>query len=121
MNDLCSAYLSPLKKSKKDIVYDEVERQLSCLLDDKESMSVFISMINGSLDNIIDKMKKDLPSHKEQDFRFLALVVVGFDATTISSITGYSIGTVYTKKTRLKNEISRLDSSNKELYLTFFS
>lgn len=121
MNDLCSAYLSPLKKSKKDIVYDEVEKQLSCLADDKESMGIFISMINSSLNNIIDKMKADLPSHKDQDFRFLALVVVGFDATTISSITGYSIGTVYTKKNRLKNEISKLDSPNKEFFLTFFA
>ena len=46
-------------------------------------------------------------------------VIAGFDATTISNLTGYSVGTVYTKKNRLKGEISQLSSPYKGFYLEF--
>ena len=119
LNDLCAAYLSPIKKDRKDVLYDEAMRQLDVIVNDKESQNRFMSLVNGSLDNIIDKLRKDLPNHKEQDFRFLMYVIAGFDATTISNLTGYSVGTVYTKKNRLKVEISQLSSPYKSFYLDF--
>lgn len=119
LNDLCIAYLSPIKKDRKDVLYDEAMRQLSVIGNDKESQNKFMSMVNGSLDNIIDKLRRDLPSHKELDFRFLVYVIAGFDATTISNLTGYSVGTVYTKKNRLKSEISSLESEYRDFYLEF--
>lgn len=119
LNNLCAAYLSPIKKDRKDVLYDEAMRQLDVIVNDKESQNRFMSLVNGSLDNIIDKLRKDLPNHKEQDFRFLMYVIAGFDATTISNLTGYSVGTVYTKKNRLKVEISQLSSPYKNFYLDF--
>lgn len=119
LNDLCSAYLSPIKKDRRDVLYDEVMRQLDIIVNDKESQNKFMSMVNGSLDNIIDKLRLDLPGHKELDFRFLMYVIAGFDAKTISNLTGYSVGTVYTKKNRLKTEISRLSSNNRDFYLEY--
>lgn len=121
LNDLCIAYLSPIKKDRKDVLYDEAMRQLSVIVNDKESQNKFMSMVNGSLDNIIDKLRHDLPGHKEQDFRFLMYVIAGFDATTISNLTGYSVGTVYTKKNRLKGEISSLESEYRDFYLEFIN
>jgi hypothetical protein len=44
---------------------------------------------------------------------------VGFDAKTIANLTGYAVGTVYTKKNRLKAEISALDSPNRDFYLEY--
>ena len=119
LNDLCSAYLSPIKKARKDLLYDEAMRQLDMIVNDKASHEKFMSLVNVSLDNIIDKLRHDLPNRKEADFRFLTFVIVGFDALTISNLTGYSIGTVYTKKNRLKGEISRLSSPHKDFYLRF--
>ncbi len=62
-----------------------------------------------------------LRSHKEQDFRFLAFIIAGFDAATISHLTGYSVGSVYTKKNKLKKEIANLDSPYRDFYLQFFN
>lgn len=121
LNDLCIAYLSPIKKNRKDLLYDEAMRQLSVIVNDEKSQKEFMSMVNGSLDNIIDKLRCELPHHKESDFRFLMYVIAGFDATTISNLTGYSVGTVYTKKNRLKSEISALNSDYREFYLEFIS
>ena len=121
LNDLCSAYLSPIKKERKELLYDEAMRQLDIIINDKASEDKFMSLVNNSLDNIIDKLREDLPDHNERDFRFLTYIIVGFDATTVSSLTGYSVGTVYTKKNRLKSEISNLTTPHKELYLHFIT
>lgn len=119
LNELCAAYLSPTKKDRKDVLYDEVLRQLEMIVNDEDSQDRFMSMVNNSLDGIIDKLRKDLPGHKEQDFRFLMYLIIGFDATTISNLTGYSVGTVYTKKNRLKREIWGLSSPYRDFYLQF--
>lgn len=119
LNDLCSAYFSPVKKDKKEILYNEAMRQLDVIVGDTDSQDHFVNLVNTSIDGIIDKLRHDLPKHKEQDFRFLAFVIVGFDAATISNLTGLSVGSVYTKKNRIKNEISKLDSPDKDFYLPF--
>ena len=119
LNDLCAAYLSPIKKDRKEVLYDEAMRQLDIIINDRESQDKFMVMVNCSLDNIIDKLRMDLPNHKDQDFRFLMFIIVGFDATTIANLTGYSVGTVYTKKNRLKGEIANLSSPHKDFYLRY--
>lgn len=119
LNDLCAAYLSPIKKDRKDVLYDEAMRQLDIIINDKDSQEKFMSLVNNSLNSIMDKLRTDLPNHKELDFRFLMFIIVGFDATTISNLTGYSVGTVYTKKNRLKGTISGLSSPYKDFYLQF--
>lgn len=121
LNDLCAAYLSPIKKDRKEVLYNEAMHQLDIIISDTESQERFMTLVNDSLDNIIDKLRKDLPSRKEQDFRFLMFIIVGFDATTISNLTGYSVGSVYTKKNRLKNEISALSSPYRDFYLHFIA
>ena len=119
LNRLCAAYFSPIKKERKEIIYDEVLNQMDAIVNYTEKQDKFMSAVNDSLDNIIDKLREDLSGHKEQDFRFMAYVIAGFDATTISCLTGYSVGTVYTKKHRLKIEISNLTSQHRKLYLEF--
>ena len=121
LNDLCAAYFSPIKKDRKEVLYDEAMQQMEIIINDTTSQNKFMSMVNDSLDNIIDKLRQDLSGHKEQDFRFLMYVIVGFDATTISNLTGYSVGTVYTKKNRLRSEILSLSSEYRDFYLEYMS
>lgn len=119
LNDLCAAYLSPVKKDRKDKVYAAAMSQLDMIINDTDSHDKFMLQVNASLNGIMDKLRADLPNHDEHDFRFLAYVIVGFDAKTISSLTGYSVGTVYTKKNRLKKEISELKSVYRDYYMVF--
>lgn len=119
LNDLCAAYLSPVKKDKKDKLYEEALRQINIIANDEGSRNKFMTIVDKSLDNIIQKLREDLHGSKEEDFTFLMFVIVGFDAKTIASLTGYSVGTVYTKKTRLKHKISKLNSPNRAFYLDF--
>ena len=120
LNDLCTAYFSPSKKDRKDTLYTEAIRQLDIIINDRTNQDRFVAQVNDSLDGIIDKLRKDFPDHKEQAFHFLAFIIAGFDTATISHLTGYSVGTVYTKKNKLKKEIANLDSPYRDFYLQFF-
>ena len=120
LNDLCTAYFSPSKKDRKDTLYTEAIRQLDIIINDRTNQDRFVAQVNDSLDGIIDKLRKDFPAQKEQAFHFLAFIIAGFDAATISHLTGYSVGTVYTKKNKLKKEIANLDSPYRDFYLQFF-
>lgn len=120
LNELCAEYWSPVKKNKKERIYKEAMKQLE-VIKDKESQIRFMETVNESLDNIIDKLRADLPNHKEQDFLFLTYVMAGFDSTVISSLTGYSVGSVYTKKYNLKKELSELQSPYRDYYLSFIN
>ena len=119
LNDLCAAYWSPIRRDKKEMIYEEALRQISIIGKDVNSQNKFMAIVNQSLDGIIDKLKADLPDHQEQDFRFLVLLIVGFDAKTIANLTGYAVGTVYTKKNRMKAEITALTSPNRNFYLEY--
>ena len=101
------------------MIYEEALRQISVIGQDVDSQNKFMAIVNQSLDGIIDKLKADLPDRQKRDFRFLVLLIVGFDAKTIANLTGYAVGTVYTKKNRLKAEISALDSPNRDFYLEY--
>ena len=120
LNDLCTAYFSPSKKDRKETLYTEAIRQLDIIINDRTNQDRFVAQVNDSLDGIIDKLRKDFPAQKEQAFHFLAFIIAGFDAATISHLTGYSVGTVYTKKNKLKKEIANLDSPYRDFYLQFF-
>ncbi len=119
LNDLCAAYWSPVKKDKRDYIYEQVMDILRVIDTDVESQSKFENDINNSLDNIMVKLRADLPNHKEADFRFIQYIIAGFEAKTIANIMGYSVASVYTKKNRIKSEISKIESPNKILYETF--
>lgn len=121
LNTLCSAYFSPIKKDRKDLLYDEAMRYVSTIVADRESQSKFMTVVDSSLNNILTKLRADLPNHKESDFIFLMYIIIGFDATTIANLTGYSVGSVYTKKNRLKNEITNLSSENRDFYLEYLT
>ena len=70
-----------------------------------KKQKAFEARLDKDLDGIMSKLRKDYPSFKEQDFRFLSLEVAGFDATTKSFILDESANKMRVKKHRLKNFI----------------
>ena len=76
-------------------------------------------MIDENLNGIMRKLRSDLPDATDNDFRFIALNILGFDAKTIARVMGYAVQSVYTKRVRLRSWISGLDSENKDFYLDF--
>ena len=62
--------------------------------------------------------REDFPDYKEEDYRFLTYLIIGFDATIISIICNIPTqAAVYMKKSRIKNRIRNSTSDFKEHYL----
>ena len=119
LDELCAAYFSPSKKNLKDRIYDEVKRNLSLVIDDEKNQTEFEDKINLCLDGIMTRLRKDLPGYRETDYRFITFLIAGFSPKTIACIMGYTVGTVYVKKNRLKEDIKELDSPDKDTYLKY--
>ena len=118
LNDLCAEYWEAAGNGKgKDRIYAKVKKLVSVI--DGCNQSKLERMIDEKLDGIMRKLRADLPDATENDFRFIALNILGFDAKTIARVMDYTVQSVYTKRVRLRSKISGIDSSNKTFYQDF--
>jgi hypothetical protein len=67
----------------------------------------------------MSKLRADLPGRTDEDFRFMAYLIIGLSPKTIASILDCVPGSVYNRKMRLKERLSKLDSPYRDLYLTY--
>ena len=116
LDDLCAAYWSPKRGSKKELIYSASSKTIELIKNDDK----LEEKIDQHLDGIMTKLRADFPKKKDSDFKLIALFIIGFSGKTIASIMNLSVGTVYTYKNRIKQEITGLDTPNKDLYLEFF-
>lgn len=121
LNNLCALYLSPSRSDPKEKVFKEVESVLKVISNDKENPSHAEKIVNNAWDNIMNRIRKDYPSFSENDYKLIALSVMGFEAKTISLLMNYTPKTVYGKKARIKQRIADSSVAAKQEYLAFLS
>ena len=73
--------------------------------------------LNEKLDNVISDFKADYPEITDNHLQLVCYLFAGFDATTISLLTGKSKEALYTQKSRIKGIISSKDCKDKNRYL----
>lgn len=118
LNDLCVEYWETAGSGKeKERIYAKVKRLVSVI--DDCNQKKLERMIDENLDGIMGKLRADLPDATDNEFRFIALNILGFDAKTIARIMGYTVQSVYTKRARMRAKISEIVSENKDFYLDF--
>lgn len=121
LNDLCHKYweASRLSKGGKDTIYAEVKKIVAVL--DEQNQKQLEAMIDDSLDGMMSKLRLAMPGTNEKDFRFIALIILGFDTKTIARIMKYNVGTVYTKRSNIKEKLQKIECEEKELVLALIS
>ena len=113
LDDLCAAFWSPKKGSKKNLIYAASTRAIEVIRND----ALLEETLNNYLEDVMTKLRGDLPQLKDKDFKLIALSIIGFSGKTIASIMNLSVGSVYTYKNRIKQLINNLDSPNKTTYI----
>ena len=119
LDSLCAAYWSPVRKSQKDKIYDEVKGLLDIMDKDTGRQQELENILNENLDGIMRKMRKDLPDLREQDYRLIAYSLLGFRSKTIAAIMGYTGASVNTMKSKIRQMVSNLESENRDFYLLY--
>lgn len=98
---------------------EKVQMVLSEIRSSKTRRRKFESMLDTELEGIMTKLRTDYPALKDSDFRLLSYLIVGFDATTRSMITGTSNNYMRVTKSRLIKYIEENKTQNYELYRAF--
>lgn len=118
LNDLCAEYWETEGSGRqKERIYAKVQKIVSVI--DGCNQKRLECMIDENLAGIMSKLRSDLPDATDNDFRFMALNILGFDAKTIARVMGYTVQSVYTKRVRLKAKIAAITSENRDFYLDF--
>ncbi|MBR1869594.1 MAG: tetratricopeptide repeat protein [Bacteroidales bacterium] len=118
LDNLCNTYLRTQNRlDQKEIVYEKVEKIISCLGEDDDLFDDFKKQVDRDLDGIYSKLKRALRPISKADERFLCYCLVGLYPDTIAMIMHISTQSVYTKKFRLKEKIRNLDIPDKDIYM----
>lgn len=115
---MCSAYLYTKNRvNKQELIYRRVQKQISLFIGDEKLQAHLESLINNDLNDIVSHLRVDLPQLSQKDILFVCYCIIGLEPGIISTLLNISLSNVYTKKSRLRERIKKLDSQYVDEYL----
>lgn len=104
----------------KAAIYNRVEKELKNLASSK-SMNEIENLVNESLDNIMTRFREEFPWVSKEDTSIFMLNAAGLSQKAISLLLGIKLKSLYTKRARLKERITKSDVTDKQDFVTFLS
>ena len=98
-------------------IYNEVKRAIQNLGADKQTKSELERIVNLCNDDILKKIRLQIPEIKTVDYDLFCYLCAGFSYRAISIFMQMKIENVYNRKSRLKVQISNSTAASKELFL----
>lgn len=118
LNMLCNEYFEKSGSEKVKItLYNEVEKHILALRDSK-SVEELEKVVNTFLDNILVKIKDQIPELSRNDMTFLTYLYAGFAPRAICIFTDIKIKNFYNRRSRLKERILASDAQDKEYFVS---
>lgn len=119
---LCEQYyIYEGTENLQDKIMKEVKTIINDLREDPESVKVMENALNDACNNVVKKLRNQVPSLKEDDIRLFVFVASGFSSTTISTILEREKNIIYNRIYRLKGKISSSEAENKADFLNFLN
>ena len=125
LNRLSETYYE-LESSKEDTpirnrIYEQVKAEIDSLRDGGEKYIELEAIVNRNLDNIMVRLRAELPHLKEQDFIYLTFFYARFSGKAISLFTRTKRDTIYKIKERLCKKIKTSDAPSRDFFLSNLS
>lgn len=118
LNLLCNEYFEKNDSDKvKLTLYNEVEKHILSLRDSK-SISELEEIVNTYLDDILIKVKEQLPTLSRNDMVFLTYLYAGFSPRAVCIFTDIKIKNFYNRRSRLKDRILASDAVDREYFVS---
>ncbi|MCI1785608.1 MAG: hypothetical protein LKI59_05665 [Bacteroidales bacterium] len=116
---ICYQYITHEGKQKaEEAVFKEVEQIIADVGKNEEQYSDLEAVLDESYDDIIMKFKAEFPKLKNDDYHLMAYWIAGFSNSVMATFLGGSIGSLYSKKSRLRKRIIDSDSKYKQQFLS---
>ncbi len=119
-NAFCDKYYQNSGKERlKDNTSEQARKIIQNFQNDDflRDVEVYVDSIS---DNLYTSFKKEMNEVSDENKRLFLYLLVGFSNRSIAVLLAQSVGSVYTKKSRLKKNISDSNSVRKEEYLAVF-
>lgn len=95
-------------------VYNEVKRFIEQFSSDKNTLQNLENTVNKCCDNVMRKLREELPTLDELDYQQLCYHYARFSGKLIGVLMRKSQANIYMRKSRLKNKIEQSDIKSKE-------
>lgn len=105
------------KKNAEKVVYRQVAEILNDFKKDLEDRHQLESILNDGLDDIMTKLRSEMPDLKEKYYSVFCLIAMGFDITTISYLLDITTNAVYIRKSRLIQSIEAENPLHKAQFM----
>lgn len=109
------------KKNAEKAVYEKVAELMKDFKEDFDDNKNIENILNDGLDNIMTKLRSEMPKLKEMDYSVFCLIAIGFDVTTISYLLNVTMNTVYIRKSRMKQNIDAENPPHKTQFMELLS
>lgn len=117
LNMLCDEYYEKGNSEKTRIlIINQIDKEIRNISSNKNIYKIE-ELVNKCMNNIITKIRQQIPSIDDDDIRFLTLIYAGFSPRAICLFTNIKIKTVYTKKYRIKEKIVSSNAQDKDLFI----
>ena len=118
LNMLCNEYFEKSESEKVKLsLYNEVEKHILALRDTK-SINELEGIVNEYMDNILVKVREQLPELNRKDLIFLTYLYAGFSPRAVCIFTNIKIKNFYNRRSRLKERILETNAQDKEFFVS---
>lgn len=118
LNMLCNEYFEKSDSEKVKLsLYKEVEKHILALRD-SNSVVELEGIVNRYLDNILVRIKEELPELGRKDLIFLTYLYAGFSPRAVCIFTDITIKNYYQRRSRLKDRILASDAPGKDFFVS---
>lgn len=104
-------------KAQQEYAYRQLKQQIENLATDPTTKSELEELVNLAHDNIMLRLREQMPKLKPSDHDLLCYIYAGFSAPIISLLISDEIQNVYAKKSRLKKRIINSDAKDKAYFI----
>lgn len=117
INDLCDTYFECQNSQReKNAIYKEAISIISAF-EEEETLIELESIINECNDNVMVRIREQIPELTEKDIKLLLYIYSGFSSRAVCLFTKDKIDNYYNRKSRLKTKIKRSKAKDISLFV----
>ena len=118
LNNLCVSYFSGQSSIfTRNAIYKEVQSIIESFGKDHEDLKELEYIVNSTKEDILVKLREELPALKESEYFFFCYTFAGFSSRAISLLLHENIDTIYQHRSRWKKKIELQNPLHKDLFL----
>lgn len=118
LNKICNEYFDKNDSDiSRKIMISRIEKEIKAL-GSAENLNQLEEFLNQNMNNIIAKIREQLPAIKEDDINLISLIYAGFSSKSICFIRGMTLNNYYVKKKRIRDKILSSSAKDRDLFLS---